>query len=113
MQLSVTPCSRSSSPAAALPVLSSPAALNDFARGMRVNYPHVAPGDVRIVLVPSRARILPELSERLADYALNRLVKRGVTFKLNARVADARPGVVLLEHNKQIHAHTLMWTAGL
>ena len=37
--------------------------LNDFARGMLVYYPNIAPEEVRVILVHSRERILPELSE--------------------------------------------------
>jgi NADH dehydrogenase len=45
-------------------------ALNDFVRGMLVYYPSISPEEVRVMLVHSRDRILPELSEELAQYAL-------------------------------------------
>jgi NADH dehydrogenase len=88
-------------------------ALNDFARGMLVYYPRVPPEELRIVLVHSRDRILPELSESLAAYALDRMAARGVTFKLNARVAGARRGVVLLNPAEELRTETLIWTAGV
>ena len=88
-------------------------ALNDFTRGMLTYYPHIPPEALRIVLVHSRERILPELSESLARYALDRMAARGVTFKLNARVADARPGAVLLNPREEIRTETLIWTAGV
>src|SRR5262249_3081911 len=87
-------------------------ALNDFTRGMLVDYPHIPPEELRLVLVHSRDRILPELSESLAGYALDRMALRGVTFKLNARVRDARRGVVVLNPPEEIRAETLIWTAG-
>jgi NADH dehydrogenase len=87
-------------------------ALNDFARGMLVYYPNIAPEEVRVILVHSRDRILPELSEELAAYALERMQARGVVFKLTARVADARPGVVILNPHEEILTETLVWTAG-
>lgn len=86
--------------------------LNDFARGMVAYYPNVSPNEVKIILVHSRERILPELSEELASYALERMTKRGVTFKLKARVKDARPGVVVLDSGEEIETETLVWTAG-
>jgi NADH:ubiquinone reductase (H+-translocating) len=86
--------------------------LNDFARGMLAYYPTIPPEDVQIVLVHSRDRILPELSESLARYALEHMRARGVTFKLEARVADARRGVVVLNPAEEVPAHTLVWTAG-
>jgi NADH:ubiquinone reductase (H+-translocating) len=88
-------------------------ALNDFTRGMLVYYPHIPPEELRIIVVHSRDRILPELSESLAAYALDRLAARGVTFKLNARVADARRGVVVLNPAEEIRTETLIWTAGV
>jgi NADH dehydrogenase len=87
--------------------------LNDFARGILVDYPHLQPEDLRIVLIHSRDRILPELSVELAGYALERMSKRGVTFKLNTRVVDARPGTVLLSPPEELCAETLVWTAGV
>jgi NADH:ubiquinone reductase (H+-translocating) len=88
-------------------------ALNDFARGMLVYYPHIPPEELRIVLVHSRDRILPELSESLATYALERMAARGVTFKLNTRLVDARRGVVVLQPAEEIRTETLIWTAGV
>lgn len=87
-------------------------ALNDFARGMLADYPNLSTDELRLVLIHSRERILPELSEPLGAYALERLVARGVTFKLNARVANARPGTVVLKPDEEILTHTLVWTAG-
>src|SRR5882724_10372469 len=87
-------------------------ALNDFARGVLADYQHLRAEDLRLILVHARERILPELSDSLAAYALERMAARGVTFKLNARVADARPGVVVLTPAEDICTQTLVWTAG-
>ncbi len=87
-------------------------ALNDFARGILADYPNLSAEDLRVVVVHARERILPELSESLASYALERMTARGVTFKLNARLADARPGVVVLKPEEEIYTQTLVWTAG-
>jgi NADH dehydrogenase len=87
-------------------------ALNDFARGMLADYPNLSAEDLRIILAHAGGRILPELSEPLAAYALERMTERGVTFKLNTRLTDARPGVVVLASGEEINAQTLVWTAG-
>src|ERR1700752_773989 len=79
---------------------------------MLVYYPNIFPEEVRVILVHSRDRILPELSEELAAYALERMAARGVLFKFNVRVADARPGAVLLSNKEEIGTQTLVWTAG-
>ena len=86
--------------------------LNDFVRGMLVHYPNVPEEEVRVIVLHSRERILPELSESLAAYALERMKERGVTFELETRVADARRGVVVLDSDEEIRAETLIWTAG-
>ncbi len=86
-------------------------AVNDFARGILADYPNLRREDVRIVLVHSRDRILPELSESLGRYAQKRMEMRGVEFRLNTRLSDARKGVVVLSDG-EIPAETLVWTAG-
>ncbi len=86
--------------------------LNDFARGILVDYPNLQTEELQIIVVHSRDRILPELSEPLAAYALQRMTARGVMFKLNQRLADARPGMVVLKSGEEIPAQTLVWTAG-
>src|SRR5215467_8251701 len=45
------------------------AELNDFVRSVIKNYPQLNPAEVRVVLLHSQDRILPELDERLALYA--------------------------------------------
>ena len=86
-------------------------ALNDFARGILADYPNLSPNELSIVLVHSRDRILPELSESLAGYAQKKMEARGVRFRLNARLSDVRPGVVVVSDG-EIWARTLVWTAG-
>ena len=85
--------------------------LNDFARGILADYPNLRQEELSVILVHSRERILPELSQSLAHYAQRRMEARGVTFRLNVRLTDAQPGVVVLSDG-QIHAETLVWTAG-
>ncbi len=86
-------------------------ALNDFARGILADYPNLNPNELKIVLVHSRDRILPELSESLARYAQKKMEARGVSFRLNARLSDVQPGVVMVS-DEEIRAQTLVWTAG-
>src|SRR5208282_351808 len=86
-------------------------ALNDFARGILADYPNLNPNELNIVLVHSRDRILPELSESLARYAQKKMEVRGVKFRLNARLSDAQPGIVVVSDG-EIRAQTLVWTAG-
>lgn len=86
--------------------------LNDFARGILADYPNIQPDEVGVIAISPSDRILPELSESLAGYALERMRARGVHFKLNTRVADAAPGAVMVTPTETIHTNTLVWTAG-
>jgi NADH:quinone reductase (non-electrogenic) len=86
-------------------------ALNDFAHGIIADYPNLCSEDLTVVLVHARDRILPELSESLAHYAQKKMEERGVRFRLNSRLTDARAGTVVLSDG-EIRAATLVWTAG-
>jgi NADH dehydrogenase len=87
-------------------------ALNDFARGILIDYPTLVANEVSVIVVQAEERILPELSETLAAYAHARMAERGVHFILNTRVTSATPNAVILEGNREIAASTLVWTAG-
>jgi NADH:ubiquinone reductase (H+-translocating) len=86
-------------------------ALNDFAHGILADYPNLDRDEVRVVLVHAHNRILPELSESLGHYARVKMEERGVEFRLNARLTDARPGIIAL-NDGEIRSETLVWTAG-
>src|SRR5215831_8732085 len=86
-------------------------ALNDFARGILADYPSLHQEELSVIVVHSRDRILPELTESLAHYAQKRMEDRGVAFRLNTRLTDAHPGSVVLSDG-EIRADTLVWTAG-
>jgi NADH dehydrogenase len=89
------------------------AELNDFVRGARRYYPQVRPEDLRVVLVHSGTRILPEVSESLSEYALKKLRSQGVDVKLEARIAGCTADRVQIQESAEIPSHTLIWTAGV
>ena len=88
------------------------AELRDLVTGALVYYPRIEPDESRFVLIHSRDRILPELSEDLGDYALELLRRRGIAFVLGARVSGANGDAVLLSDGATIPTETLVWTAG-
>lgn len=85
--------------------------LNDFAHGILADYRNIAAEDLSVILVHAGNRILPELSESLARYAQERMEERGVSFRLNTRLKDVNPGVVILSDG-EIQTQTVVWTAG-
>jgi len=87
-------------------------AINDFAHGILADYPSLRVAELQTILVHSRDRILPELSESLARYAQQKMEVRGIRFRLNTRLTDAQPGLIVLDKDASIPAGTLVWTAG-
>jgi NADH dehydrogenase len=87
-------------------------AINDFAHGILADYPNLSVGELQTILVHSRNRILPELSESLACYAQQKMEERGIQFRLNTRLTDVQPGLIVLDKNATIPAETVVWTAG-
>jgi NADH dehydrogenase len=88
-------------------------ALNDFVRDVLVHYPNVDESEVELIIVHSGDRIMPELSDTLADYAQERMEERGVSVRLNTRVSGATPGHVSLNDGTELRTETLVWTAGV
>ena len=89
------------------------AELRDFALAAQSFYKNVRPQEVRVLLVHSGARILPEIGESLADYALKKLMEKGVEVRLNTRVTSATAEWVDLGTKERISTNTLIWTAGV
>ncbi|MEO6349371.1 MAG: NAD(P)/FAD-dependent oxidoreductase [Candidatus Limnocylindrales bacterium] len=88
------------------------AELHDFVHGVLVYYPRIDPVEPRFVIVHSRDRILPELSNELGAYALERLQRKGVEFVLGTRVSRATSDGIVLSGGSTIPTETFVWTAG-
>jgi NADH dehydrogenase len=87
-------------------------AINDFLREAIKSYPHLSTSTLRVVLVHSGERVLPELSEKLGQYATRKLEQHGIEVRLNTRVASAEDDCVTLSDGTRLAAHTLVWTVG-
>jgi len=86
------------------------AELNDFVREIARNYRGIDPKEVRVVLVHSQDRILPELPADLAIFAQNILMKRGVEIMLNTRLEAATGEEAVLQSGVKIPTRTLVST---
>jgi NADH:quinone reductase (non-electrogenic) len=86
------------------------AELNDFVREVTRNYRGIDPSELRVVLVHSQNRILPELSEKLAVFAQKILMKRGVEIRLNTRLEAATGEEAILAGGEKIPTRTLVST---
>jgi NADH:ubiquinone reductase (H+-translocating) len=88
------------------------AELNDFVRGAGRFYPHIAPKEIRMILIHSGDRILPEVSESLSTYALKKLQSRDAEVLLKSRVKACSPNKIHLADGVEIGTHTFVWAAG-
>jgi NADH dehydrogenase len=87
--------------------------LNDFVLDSIKNFYHnLQKTYTRIVLVNSGARILPEVTEELAEFALQKIRKNGVEVLLNTRVIDVTSYSVRLDNGIDISTQTIIWAGG-
>jgi NADH dehydrogenase len=86
------------------------AELNDFVREVARNYRGIDPNEIRVVLVHSQRRILPEMKEKLALFAERILRRRGVEIVLNARLKAATGEAAILGDGTVIETTTLVST---
>jgi NADH dehydrogenase len=87
--------------------------LNDFVLdSIKHFYHNLQKTYTRIVLVNSGARILPEVTEELAEFALQKIRKNGVEVLLNTRVIDVTSYSVRLDNGIDISTQTIIWAGG-
>jgi NADH dehydrogenase len=88
--------------------------LNDFVRESIKHYYHnIEVKEAKIILVNSGSKILPELTEDLAEFALQELRRDGVEVILNTRLVGAERDSVKLSNGVTILCNTLVWTGGI
>jgi NADH dehydrogenase len=87
--------------------------LEDLARDASRNYPMLGADEMHWVLVEAMGKILPELGEDLAGYAMEQLRRRGIEIALNTQLDSAEKGVIRLSDRREFPADTLVWTAGV
>ena len=88
--------------------------LNDFVKEIvREFYKDVFMTDIKVILVNSHDKILPEVGEELGDFALQKLKENGVQFIMNARLKEATAATAKLDNGTVIATYTLIWTAGV
>jgi NADH dehydrogenase len=88
--------------------------LNDFIRDSVNDYYHnIDKNNIRVVIVQSGNRLLPEMSEELAQFALENLRKSGVEIILDSRVIGATELSVKLKDGSIIPTKTIIWSGGV
>ena len=110
--------------------------LNDFITDVSEYYPSIDEHDVKVVLVEASTEILNGFPQKLAGFAKEKLVERGIDVILDAGVTSFNGKEVLLKSNSNsekvllsdssqqkghaelveinsISSRTLVWTAGI
>jgi NADH:ubiquinone reductase (H+-translocating) len=77
------------------------------------DYPGVDFRRVHILLVNAGDRILKVIDPSLAHAAERRLASRKIDVLNNAKVAEVRPGAVVLSDGRTLPARTTVWAAGV
>lgn len=77
------------------------------------DFPELAPGSARILLVEGTARLLGGFHPRLGGYAVETLRSRGVDVRLSTLVREASAGGATLSSGETIPARTIVWSAGV
>jgi NADH dehydrogenase len=87
--------------------------LTAFVDGIAPLYKHVDPAEVRCTLIQSDPRIMPEIDERLSNYAAQVVGRRPtVQIRVNTKVRAIEPGTILLP-DETIEAGTIVLAAGI
>jgi NADH dehydrogenase len=86
--------------------------LVDFLYASLRYYRHISREDMRIVLLHSGDRLLPELSASLGAFTLKKMRRRGIAVHLNARAVRLTDRAVELASGDLIEAGTVVCTIG-
>ena len=88
--------------------------INDFIKDSAKDYYHnIDSTNIRTILIQSGNRLLPEMSEELAEFALQKLRNSGVEVILNTRVVGATANSVKLGNGNIIPTKTIVWSSGV
>jgi NADH dehydrogenase len=100
--------------------------LMDFLLDARKHYPKIQKQDIHVIILEALSSILPGFSEKLARFANEKLVQRGINIKLKTAVTSFDGSEIIvkelsgntkdpIDESKlySIQTRTLVWTAGV
>jgi len=76
-------------------------------------FPDVDPARLKVRLIEMAPSLLGPFNEKLRDYALVQLRRRGVDVKLSTEIAEVTPDAVLLANGESLPSELTVWAAGV
>jgi NADH dehydrogenase len=76
-------------------------------------YPEIDFDEVQFHLIEAMGRIMPEVSEKTANWVVNNLNSRAAYVHLNTQVLSADKGVLKLSTGETMESDIIIWTAGV
>jgi NADH dehydrogenase len=89
------------------------AELQDFAAEVVDLYPRCRVHGMRFVLVEAQRRVMPEIAEDLADFAVAELRRRGIEIRTGTTIESVHEDHVRLSGGEVMPTRTVCWTAGV
>jgi NADH dehydrogenase len=89
------------------------AELQDFVADVIERYPRCRLDGTRFILIDALDRIMPEISEKLADWTVDELRARGIEVRTGTRLNRLDADSAELSTGETIPTRTLCWTAGV
>jgi NADH dehydrogenase len=80
---------------------------------LRSTFPDVDPARLKVRLVEMASALLTPFNEKLRDYALAQLRRRGVEVKLSTEIAEVTPDAVVLANGESLPSELTVWAAGV
>ncbi len=89
------------------------AELQDFAADVIDLYPRCGVTGMRWILVEANDRVMPEISAKLADFAVRELRFRGIEIRTSTTLDAVTATTATLSDGEVVPTRTLVWTAGV
>jgi len=88
------------------------AEINSFTREAAKSYRRIDPSEIKVILLHRRSRILPVLPDKLAEFSLRVMRRRGVDVRLGTSIIAATAQSAILSGGETISSRTLVVALG-
>jgi len=86
--------------------------INSFTREAAKSYRQIDPSEIRVILLHRGSRLLPVLSDKLAEFSHRVMQRRGVEVRLNTAITEATAQSAILGDGETISTRTLVVALG-